>query len=328
MIVAEVCFYFKTLPKYLKKQSGFHHRLFIDCIIIASASPLFQALPLKMSESHPPDTYRGPRHQGEYDRLRTQHELVKTAMNGKLLYCPVDLTNPELRVLDSATAEGTWLIDLARSVPSSASLYGTDIAPQHFVTENERPQNVHLLPHSIFDPWPVEFQNSFDVVHQRFVLTVGSDKTAQEAVKLLFSCVKPGGWIELHEGNMISIEEGPEHAAFMKFRDIMVNAWAAIGNQPNPGSFLVPWLRSAGAVDIQESVQTIKVGAASEDREQGERAVVVLLHLLEGMKMMLGGMFFNYRSSCPESYILTNIESQQINQGNLRARSLMISGSN
>lgn len=255
-----------------------------------------------MTESHPPDTYRGPRHQGEYDRLRTQHDLVKTAMDGKLLYCPVDLKHPNLRILDSATAEGTWLIDLARSVPSSTSLYGTDIAPQHFVTENERPPNVHLLPHSIFDPWPAEFQNSFDVVHQRFVLTVGSDETAQEAVKMLFSCVKPGGWIELHEGNMLSIQEGPEHAAFMKFRDIMVNAWAAIGNQPSPGSFLVPWLRSAGAVDIQESVQTIKVGAASEDREQGERAVAVLLHLLDGMKMMLSGMLFIYRWILPREY--------------------------
>ncbi|KAJ5665120.1 uncharacterized protein N7477_007568 [Penicillium maclennaniae] len=242
-----------------------------------------------MTQSHVPDTYRGPRHQGEYDRLRTQHDLVKAAMNGKLLYCPADLTKPDLHVLDSATAEGTWLIDLAQSVPSTATLYGTDIAPQHFVPENERPSNVHLSPHSIFDAWPAEFQNSFDVVHQRFVLTVGSNETAQEAVKLLFSCVKPGGWIELHEGNMLSIQEGPEHAAFMKFRDIMVNAWAAIGNQPSPGSFLVPWLKSAGAVDIQESVQTIKVGAASENKEQGERAVTVLLYLLDGMKKMLCG---------------------------------------
>jgi SAM-dependent methyltransferase len=218
-------------------------------------------------------------------------------MNGKLLYCPVDVTQPNLRILDSATAEGTWLIDLAHSVPSSAALYGTDIAPQHFVPEKERPSNVYLSAHSIFDPWPADFQSSFDIVHQRFVLTVGSDETAQEAVKLLFSCVKPGGWIELHEGNMLSIQEGPEHAAFMKFRDMMVNAWAAIGNQPSPGSFLVPWLRRAGAVDVQEDVQKIKVGAASEDKEQGERAVAVLLHLLDGMKMMLSGTLITSRRS-------------------------------
>ncbi|KAI2699499.1 hypothetical protein CBS147332_8385 [Penicillium roqueforti] len=243
-----------------------------------------------MTQSNPPpDTYRGPRHQGEYDRLRTQHDLVKTAMNGKLLYCPVDIKQPNLRILDSATAEGTWLMDLAQSVPPSTSLYGTDIAPQHFLPENLRPSNLHLSLHSIFDPWPADFQNSFDVVHQRFVLTVASDQTAQQAVKMLFSCVKPGGWIELHEGNMLSIQEGPEHAAFVKFRDIMVKAWAAIGNQPSPGSFLVQWLQGAGAVEIQESVQVIKVGAASEDPEQGERAVVVLLHLLDGMKRMLSG---------------------------------------
>ncbi|KAJ6101988.1 hypothetical protein N7486_004415 [Penicillium sp. IBT 16267x] len=246
-----------------------------------------------MTESQTKDTYRGPRHQGEYDRLRTQHDLVKTAMHGKLLYCPADLIQSNLRILDSATAEGTWLIDLAQSVPSSASLFGTDIAPQHFVPEGNRPANVHLSTHSTFDPWPADFQGSFDIVHQRFVLTVGTNDTAQEAVKMLFSCVKPGGWIELHEGNMLSIQEGPDHKAFMKFRDIMVNAWAAIGNQPSPGSFLVPWLKEAGAVDIQEDIQTIKVGAASEDKEQGERAVSVLLHLLDGMKMMLSGKLMN-----------------------------------
>ncbi|PTU17394.1 hypothetical protein P175DRAFT_0445685 [Aspergillus ochraceoroseus IBT 24754] len=234
------------------------------------------------------DTYRGPRHAGEYDRLRTQHALVKTSMNGKLLYCPVDLNQPNIRILDSATAEGTWLIDLAQSVPSSATLIGTDIAPQHFAAELGRPSNVQLLTHSILDTWPVELQGSFDVVHQRFVLTVASNETGPDAVRKLFACVKPGGWIELHEGNMLSIQEGPEHAAFTTFRDIMVNAWAAIGNQPSPGSYLVTWLKEAGAVDIQEDIQTIRVGAASEDKEQGERAVQVLLHLLDGMKMMLG----------------------------------------
>ncbi|UKZ81579.1 hypothetical protein TrVFT333_009351 [Trichoderma virens FT-333] len=220
-----------------------------------------------MAESTIEDTYRGPRHQGEYDRLRIQHELAKTAMQGKLLYSPVDLTQPNLRVLDSATGEGTWLIDLAQSVPASASLFGTDIAPQHFMAQDQRPSNVHLSPHSIFEPWPAEYQ----------------DRSCETP----FACAKPGGFIELHEGDMLSIQEGPDHVAFMKFRDIMVNAWKAIGHQPNPGSFLAQWLKGAGAIDIQQDRQTIKVGAAADDKEQGERALAVLLHLLDGMKKML-----------------------------------------
>ncbi|KAI9149056.1 N-methyltransferase tcpN [Paramyrothecium foliicola] len=242
-----------------------------------------------MTSTTTQDTYRGPRSQVEYDRLAIQHELVRTAMNGKLLYSDVDYNKPDLRVLDSATAAGTWLIDLASRVPSTAQLFGTDLAPQHFVPAEKRPKNVNLSTHSIFEPWPAEFLESFDIVHQRFVLTVASNVTGQEAVKLLFQCVKPGGVIELHEGNMLSIQEGPEHKAFVKFRDVMVNAWAAIGNQPSPGSYLVPWLKEAGAIDIQEEVQPIKVGAAADDKEQGERAVIVLLQLLDGMKKMLGG---------------------------------------
>lgn len=249
----------------------------------------FEYIGFVMSATTPKDPYRGPRHQGEYDRLSTQHELVKTAMHGKLLYSPVDLTAPDLRVLDSATAQGTWPIDLAQSVSPTATLIGTDVAPQHFTPEDQRPSNVHLETHSIFDTWPKHFQNSFDVVHQRFVLTVCSNEAGQDAVRKLFGCVKPGGWIELHEGNMLRIKEGPEHAAFMRFRDIMVKAWAAIGNQPSPGHYLVPWLKEAGAIDIQEEVQTIEVGAEAQDQDQGERAIAVLLHLLDGMKIMLGG---------------------------------------
>ncbi|CAG8027220.1 unnamed protein product [Penicillium salamii] len=240
-----------------------------------------------MSATTPKDPYRGPRHDGEYDRLLTQHELIKTAMHGKLLYSPVDLTTPGLRVLDSATAKGTWPIDLAGSMSPKATLIGTDVAPQHFIPEDQRPKNVQLRTHSIFDTWPTEFKKSFDVVHQRFVLTVCSDEAGQDAVRKLFACVRPGGWIELHEGNMLQIKEGPEHVAFMRFRDIMVKAWAAIGNQPSPGIYLVPWLEAAGAVDIQQDIQTIEVGAEAKDRAQGEKAIAVLLHLLDGMKIML-----------------------------------------
>ncbi|KZF23921.1 S-adenosyl-L-methionine-dependent methyltransferase [Xylona heveae TC161] len=241
-----------------------------------------------MSEQKVKDTYGGPRHKVEYDRLRAQHELVKAEMGGKLLLCPADLSRPDLRVLDSATAEGTWLVDLATTVPSSATLIGTDISAQHFLPPADRPANVELSLHSIFDTWPAHLQEYFDVAHQRFVLSVcPNDDAGVDAVKKLFACVKPGGWIELHEGDMQSIREGPEHAAFTRFRDVMVRAWGAIGNRPRPAEHLVEWLQKAGAVDVQEHVQTIKVGAASEDREQGQRAVDMLLFLSDAMKKML-----------------------------------------
>jgi ubiquinone/menaquinone biosynthesis C-methylase UbiE len=114
--------------------------------------------------------------------------MVKIAMGGKLVLAPIDLVRSGLRVLDSATADGYWLVDLASSISQTATLIGTDLHPQHFITN--LPKNISLSTHSIFDTWPVPFQNSFDLVHQRFVLPICSDEASVDAVKKLFACVK------------------------------------------------------------------------------------------------------------------------------------------
>ncbi|KAK4153863.1 S-adenosyl-L-methionine-dependent methyltransferase [Chaetomidium leptoderma] len=239
------------------------------------------------------DTYRAPRTRVEYDRLSTQHELIKAAMGGQLLRCPVNLSRPDLRVLDSGTAQALWPLDVARTVPATATLVGTDIAPQHFPPPEERPANLTLLQQSIHDPWPAEMRGSFDAVHQRFVLAAcPSADAARAAVAGLWGCVRPGGggWMELHEGNMHVIREGPQHGAMMRFRDTMVSAWQnGIGQMTDPGPRLGGWLRAVGAVDIVEEVQVIKLGAEADDPEQGDRAMAVLLNMLDGMKPMLAG---------------------------------------
>lgn len=250
---------------------------------------------MESTQAVPQDTYRAPRDEGEYDRLRLQHDMVKDVMGGKLLLSPVDLSAPNLQVLDSGTAKAHWVIDLARSLSSESRVVGTDIAPQHFPPESQRPGNVTLTTHSIFENWPSDYIKAFDVVHQRFVLAACPDEqVAAESVARLYACVKPGGWIELHEGNMLTIREGPEHAAFMRFRDMMVKSWALIKQQPAPGLQIGKWLREAGATDIQETTQVIKVGAEAENKAEGERAMAVLFQMLDGMKAMLGGRLRSY----------------------------------
>ncbi|OCK86103.1 S-adenosyl-L-methionine-dependent methyltransferase [Lepidopterella palustris CBS 459.81] len=236
------------------------------------------------------DTYRGPRHGIEYNRLRTQHDLVKYQEGGKLIQSPLALTNPSLRILDSATGDGQWLIEVADVAPATAELVGTDLAPQFFTKEADRPANVTLTTHSIFERWPEAFRGSFDLVHQRFVLAVASDAGAQDALEKLYECVKPGGWIEVHEGDMETVEDDPvKNAAMIRFRDMMVKAWTGLGHQPSPGPRLAEWLGAVGATDVQEKVQVIKAGARNEDPVQGERALLTLLGLLDSIQMFLGG---------------------------------------
>lgn len=189
-------------------------------------------------------------------------------MGGKLLKAPVDLTQPNLRVLDSGTAQALWPTDLASVLAPTAVVVGTHIAPQH---KEEWPANLEPTTHSIFEEWRASRRGNFDVVHERFVLAAcPDDAKVGDTVKKLFAYVRLGGWIKLHEGNMVDMQEGPQHPAMTKFRDIMVGAWAGIGQLPDPGPRLHKWLVAAGAIDIQEELQIIKVGAAVVDKEDGE----------------------------------------------------------
>ena len=234
-----------------------------------------------LSTSKREDPYKALRSEKEFDRLRIQHEMVKAVMCGKLLLTPTDFSDPGLRVLDSATGNGYWVVDLAKSLAPTATLVGTDIAPQHFL--HDVPPNVTLTKHSISDVWPADYQSSFDVVHQRFVLALVPEAVSPDAVQKLFACVKPGGYIQLHEGDMTAIEEGPQHEAATRFLDFMKEAWTGLGYQLAPGPKLTKWLKDAGAVELEEKMMWNKTGAYTTDKTQSKLGVSVLLALLDGM---------------------------------------------
>ncbi|KAM3516391.1 hypothetical protein NHJ13051_009956 [Beauveria bassiana] len=230
------------------------------------------------------------RRQSENDRLDAQHEIVKSFMGGKLLRAPVDLADRNLRILDSGTAQANWLLDMARLVDSAAQLIGTDIAPDQFPAVEQRPPNMKLQKQSIFEAWPEDMQDNFDIVHQRFVLAAcKSDEQGHKAVSSLSNLTKPGGWIELHEGNMLKVQEGPNHVAMMRFRDIAVDAWRKLGLLPDPGPRLGQWLRDTNALDVYEEVQTIRIGAAAETEEDGERGITLCMTMFGAIRRITAG---------------------------------------
>jgi gliotoxin biosynthesis N-methyltransferase len=249
----------------------------------------------KMADSQTTrDSYSGPRHEGEYIRLRVQHELVKINMDGKLVRAPIDLSKPDIKILDSATADGYWLVDLANtySLAPTAQLVGADIASQHFTPIEERPANLELILQNIFDEWPAQYHNYFDLVHQRFVLPVCDDAKSVDAIAKLFACVKPGGYLQIHDGDMETIIEGPEHVAMAQFRDMMGKAWKTMGHNLSPGPKITGWLKEIEAKDIEETLVINKCGPLAEEEAQGERAISVLLALLDGAQALLGSKSF------------------------------------
>ena len=224
----------------------------------------------------PTDKYPGFRDASEAVRLRAQHDLCKAA-HGGLVQCLIDLTLPNLRILDSGTADGYWLYDLLQENPAleSAELIGTDIAPFKEGTF-ERPGNLKLVKQDMLAEWPKEWQGSFDFVHQRNAMAnTGNEETAIETIRKLIRLVKPGGYIQIVDGYMPTgkeIEEGDK--ASVKLFKVMGRFLEGVGLKPDMSPDLERLVREAGGkgwvdVSFREGTSRQGKGASGELYETG-----------------------------------------------------------
>ncbi|KAK4099518.1 hypothetical protein N658DRAFT_508562 [Parathielavia hyrcaniae] len=142
--------------------------------------------------------YKLGQNQGEVERMRNQHEWIKGSFGG-LIKAPIDLYKPHQKILDSATADGTWICDIASLFPPETELIGFEVAPQMFRRPEDLPPNVALVPGDITKALPQEWNHNFDLVHQRFLCPAFAPDTVREMIGRLMECVKPGGWIQLVE---------------------------------------------------------------------------------------------------------------------------------
>jgi len=136
--------------------------------------------------------------------------------------------------------------------------FGSDIEPERFPDE---PDGITYFQHSFNDPWPEEYQNTFDLVHVRGSLAGSAPKGPYEAVKGLASLVKPGGWVQLMEMNAFSPpSNGP---AMTDFASMVKQAWTHIG----VGDFaneLKATLEAAGLQNLQEKRFFVNVGKSAK----------------------------------------------------------------
>jgi hypothetical protein len=224
---------------------------------------------MAVSEPQYPDY----RHAAEARRLRMQGALALDALGGNLLLCPLDLSRPGLRILDSATADGHFLTVVWDQLahPESAELVGTDIAP---FPPLDLPDNITLAKQDILQPWPEKWEAYFDFVHQRTALAVtGGMEGAVAAVKRLVGLIKPGGWIQLVDGSVIAgnIAEGDK--AFVKLLKVIWRALTRIGMNPTLGASTAEILRRAGEGSLQnlgekQGVSVLGKGAATAELEE------------------------------------------------------------
>lgn len=76
-----------------------------------------------------------------------------------------------------------WLLDLAKSLPTSAQLEGFDISPVGYPPEAWLPSNVKLGLWNVFDEPPKVLHDKYDVVHIRLFLVVIDDNDPSSILK-------------------------------------------------------------------------------------------------------------------------------------------------
>lgn len=132
-----------------------------------------------------------PRHPTEVDRLDVQHYALREVFGGHYL-APVE--HPA-RILDVGAGTGQWGYDICRELPG-ALVVGFDlVAPKPGAPSGYRTVRGNLLQGLPFA------DGGFDFVHQRLMLLSVPVHAWGLVVEELVRVLRPGGWLELVEGD-------------------------------------------------------------------------------------------------------------------------------
>ncbi|HEU5348432.1 MAG TPA: class I SAM-dependent methyltransferase [Ktedonobacterales bacterium] len=150
----------------------------------------------------------------EHNRLDFQHYLLRSALRG-LWAAPIGQPRA---ILDAGTGTGRWAMEMAQNFPQ-ANVVGVDIVvprsdvetaslnPQASQPSSTRPENYSFVIGNVLEGLPFT-DGTFDYTHQRLlVVGIPADRW-QSVVNELVRVTRPGGWVELVEGDL-QIGGGP-----------------------------------------------------------------------------------------------------------------------
>ncbi|KAL4745009.1 hypothetical protein BDW72DRAFT_211871 [Aspergillus terricola var. indicus] len=246
--------------------------------------------------------------QSERARLNDQHDVFIHAMNGNTILAPVDLTQTGLRILDSGTADGRWLLHISSTSPGHHTYIGTDIDDALY--PSPAPANMHFQNQSIREPFPTEWEGAFDLVHQRLVMAAAPPATPLSVVERLAGLLKPGGWLQLVEVDTDSAAtNGPELKRFLGYAQ-QLSVLGGMG--PNLAKQLAGTLRDAGLRNVEERSIDVKYGAANEEEDLKKKSINSLCNavppLMQGVQMMMPDKYSQDEASSFQARLRKELE--------------------
>ena len=202
----------------------------------------------------------------DYGRLRRQHLLHKKVMDNKLIRAPLP-THCPINILDPGTGDGLWMLDALDEYPK-ATFLGTDINETHFKQiAHKLPPSISFKKQDLLAAWAEEDKNRYDLVHMRYCLSNFVVEKDAEVVRSLLELVKPAGYIELIEADMLSFEGGEDHPGFSEFMRYAAQAFPEVKMNSSAGPKLKTWIEDTGAEAVQEVVFSFKMGVAADTED-------------------------------------------------------------
>ncbi|CAN9283626.1 unnamed protein product [Alternaria alternata] len=190
--------------------------------------------------------------ENEVQRLDKQHKVVYSAMP-QLVLAPIDLAEGGYRVLDQATGSGSYL--------RAEELFK---ANEESYFPKETPNNTSYHHQSMTEPWPLQWQGTFDLVHSRMALPGVGLSSLEDAVMNLVRLVKPGGWIQLVEMQWQDWDAGPVLQEFQKAMQQLVSM-VTNGQGVDMREGLTALFEKAGLTKVQHAIFAVPVGVKAKE---------------------------------------------------------------
>jgi hypothetical protein len=131
---------------------------------------------------------------------------------------------------------------------------------------------------NLVQAFPQEWHRSFDLVHQRFVISLFQEKEINIVLDNLLSCLKPGGWVQFCEpdfGTPVS-EPRDKTSSFQMIHKLTGHVMA----DNMAATKLADRFKRAGLVNVNVQIVDMVAGNAHENPEIGQRGYRNLLSIL------------------------------------------------